>query len=144
VSTSSLGHAVELLAEGHVERARALLGACDDASADAAAATAACLLAQDQPATALDWLARAIAVEPDWPLHHWNQAVAFHRTGDDTGCFHALRRFLDTSMTPTGLFADPDQPGRIASAERLLAELARTAKLKGVRLRRDRRRRRSD
>ena len=139
-STSALGHAVELLAEGHVERARALLGACDD-SADAAAATAACLLAQDQPAAALDWLARAIAVEPEWPLHHWNQAVAFHRTGDVTGCFHALRRFVDTSIAPTGLYADPDQPGRIACAERLLAELARTAKLKGVRLRRDRRRR---
>jgi hypothetical protein len=141
-SASALGHAVELIHDGHVDRARALLGGCDD-TAETAAATAACLLAQDQPAAAIDWLARAIALEPDWPLHHWNLAVAHYcqlgTTGDVTACFEALGRFVDTSALPTGLYGDPDQPGRVACAERLLAELARTAKLRGIRLGRRRR-----
>jgi len=143
-----LDRAIELLAAGDPAAASALLAELaprtisrgdrllGDDAADIAAATAACLLAQDRAGQALDSLARAIALEPEWPLHHWNLAVALHRTGDLAGCFDALTRFVATSRAPTGLAADPDQPERIACAEHLLGELERTSRLRGIRLRR--------
>ena len=99
------------------------------ASADVAAAVAGCLLAQGRPADALAPLDRALAAERDWPLHHWNLAAALHALGDAAGSVDGLRRFVATSATPSGLDADPDQPGRLALAERLIAELERTARL---------------
>jgi hypothetical protein len=130
-TASALGRSIELVQSGHGERARALLAVLD--GPDAAGAMAASLLADDQPAAALDWIARAIALEPAWPLHHWNHAIALRATGDVVECLHALRRFVATSAAPTALRADPEQPGRLACAERLLAELERTARLTGRR-----------
>ena len=57
---------------------------------------------------------------------------------DASGCFHALRRFVQTSSKPTGLHADPDQPARLVQAQRLIEELERTARLTGTSLRRRR------
>ena len=107
---ATLGRAVELLADGDLTRAEALLLRCDAANPDVAAALASILLTRREPAAAVDALIRALAVEPEWPLHHWNLAAALHQLGDATGCYHALRRFVATSAAPSGLFGDPDQP----------------------------------
>jgi hypothetical protein len=144
-TSNTLGHAVELIATqipGDVPRAQVLLARCDD-SADVAAATAACLITQQRFAEAHVHLARAIELEPDFPLHHWNLASVLHQLGDASGCYQALRRFLSTSERPTGLYADPDQPSRVALASRMLSELERTARLSGQRLQRTRRKRRT-
>jgi hypothetical protein len=127
----ALGRAVELLAAGEPARARALLLRCDPRHPDVAGALAACLVALGDDAGALEHLARAIAAEPDWPLHHWNLAIALQRQGDADGCYQALRRFVATRAMPSGLYADPEQPGRVARAERMLAELEREARLAG-------------
>jgi hypothetical protein len=140
-AASALLAEIEPLATGRSDRVRAVLGDAPH-SADVAAATAACLLAQDRLADAAEWLARAIAAEPEWPLHHWNLAVALHRLGDAAGCFDALTRFVRTSAAPTGLAADPDQPARLACAEGMLRDLERAARLRGNALRTRRRRKR--
>lgn len=137
--SAALARAIELVAAGDHARALPVLEACDPDNPDAAAALAAILLAQNRPAAALAAIAaleRALAAEPDWPLHHWNLAAALHQLGDGRGCYHALRRFVATSAIPSGLFADPDQPARVGRAERMLAEIERTARLTGRSLRR--------
>jgi len=131
-----LARAIELIAAGDHARALPLLERCDPENPDAAAALAAILLGQNRPAAALTALDRALAAEPDWPLHHWNLAAALHQLGDARGCYHALRRFVATSATPSGLYADPDQPARVGCAERMIAELERSARLTGTSLRR--------
>jgi hypothetical protein len=141
-TSNTLGRAVELIADNDVPRAQVLLARCAD-SADVAAATAACLITQQRFTDALAHMARAIELEPDFPLHHWNLAAVLHQLGDGNACYHALRRFLATSSNPTGLFADPDQPSRVALASRMIAELERTARLSGTRLQRPRRKRRT-
>ncbi|HEY1557823.1 MAG TPA: hypothetical protein VGF94_23485 [Kofleriaceae bacterium] len=140
-ASTTLGRAIELIEDGEHGRAQALLARCDLAQPEAAAAAAACALAAGQAADALDHLTRAIEGEPEWPLHHWNAAAACHQLGDARGCYHALRRFVATSARPTGLYADPDQPGRVALAMRLIAELERTSRLAGTPLHRRKRRR---
>jgi tetratricopeptide (TPR) repeat protein len=127
----TLGRAVELLAQGDAPRARALLERCDPRHPDVAGALAACLLAQGDSAGAIEHLSRALAAEPEWPLHHWNLAIALQLQGDLDGCYHALRRFVSASAAPSGLYADPEQPGRVACAERMLAGLEREARLRG-------------
>lgn len=130
-TSTTLGRAVELIADNDLSRAQVLLARCSDTSPDVAAATAACLLAQGRFADALAPLARAIDLEPEFALHHWNHAAALHQLGDARGCHTALRRFLDLSAKPTGLVADPDQPSRVALAMRMIADLERTARLTG-------------
>jgi hypothetical protein len=138
-SSLVLARAVELISDGECTRALALLERCpDQSSAEYASAIAACALLQGRPSDALEPLGRAIAGEPAWPLHHWNLAAAFHALGDLAGCYHALRRFIATSARPTALDADPDQAGRVVSAERMLGELERAARLTNVSLRRRR------
>jgi tetratricopeptide (TPR) repeat protein len=132
-----LARAIELVAAGDHERALPLLERCAPDHPDAAAALATALLARQRPDAAVAALDRALATEPDWPLHHWNLAVALHQLADVRGCYHALRRFIATSAAPSGLAADPDQPARIATAERMLAELERTARLTGTTLEAD-------
>lgn len=139
-ASTTLGRAVELIGEGDLPRAEALLVRCDPANPDVAAAQASIHLARGEAPAAIEALARALAAEPSWPLHHWNHAAALHLVGDSTGCYHALRRFVASSALPSGLFGDPDQPGRVASAERMLADLERTARLTGRSLVRRRRR----
>lgn len=130
-TSAVLARAIELCAAGDHARALPVLERCDPDHPDAAAALAAALLAQNRPAAAIAPLERALAAEPDWPLHHWNLAVALRQLGDDRGCYHALQRFVATSAIPSGLLGDPDQPTRLGLAERLLAELERTAFLTG-------------
>jgi tetratricopeptide (TPR) repeat protein len=138
--SAALALAIELIGAGEPARAAAVLERCDpdhpEVAAEIAAALAAALLAQHQPAAALAPLRRAVRAEPDWPLHHWNLAVAFHQLGDDRGCYHALRQFVATSAIPSGLAGDPEQPARLARAERRIAELERAAWLVGRSLRR--------
>ena len=137
-ATAALARAIELIGAGEPARAAAILARRDpgrpELAADTAAALAAALLAQHQPAAAIAPLRRAIRAEPDWPLHHWNLAVAFGQLGDDRGCYHALCQFVATSALPSGLAGDPEQPARIARAERRIAELERAASLVGRRL----------
>ena len=141
-ATGNLLHrAIEMVSTGAHAQAEALLARCEPGNPDVAAALAACALATSRPALAIEHLQRAIAVEPAWPLHQWNLAVALHQIGDSTSCCIALRRFVAASATPSGLYADPDQPGRVACAERLLAELDRTARLVAQPVRRKRRKR---
>jgi hypothetical protein len=142
---ATLGRASELLAEYEPARARALLAHCPPGAgaADRAALEAACRIAEGQLSEALEPARRAAASEPAWPLHHWNLGVLCHRLGDASGAHQALQRFLATSAIPTALLGDPDQPGRIACAERLVAELERVARLAGSPLTRPRARPRS-
>ncbi len=130
----------EALSTGDHAKAEASLALCDPANPDVTAATATLLLAKRPPraADAVAALERALAAEPEWPLHHWNLAAALHALGDPSGCFHALRRFIATSGAPTGLYGDPDHPARVGSAHRMMAELERAARLTGTSLRRRR------
>jgi hypothetical protein len=135
-TSTSLGRAVELIADGELARAQQLLARCAD-SADVAAATGACLLAQNRVADALPHLLRAAELEPEFPLHHWNLASVLHHLGDSgsmAASYAALHRFLSTSEVSTGLVADPDQPARVGLALRLIADLERTARLTGLKL----------
>lgn len=143
-ATANLARALEYLGDGEVERGAQLLAHVDDATgsdlaSDHHAATAYVHLAKREPQLAIEALERALAVEPEWPLHHWNLACALRMLGDASGCFWALRRFVATSANVTGLYADPDQPGRVGLAERMMAELERTARITGTSLRRRRR-----
>jgi len=140
-TSNTLGRAVELIADNDVPRAQVLLARCAD-TAEVAAATATCLITQQRYSEAHVHLVRALELEPDFPLHHWNLAAVLHQLGDATGCYHALGRFLTTSEAPTGLYADPEQPSRVALASRLMADLERTARLTGTRLQRSRNRKR--
>jgi hypothetical protein len=137
-TSNTLGRAIELIADNDVLRAQVLLARCDE-SADVAAASAACLITQQRFADAHVHLARAIELEPDFPLHYWNLAAVLHQLGDASGSHQALRRFLATSSNATGLYADPDQPSRVSLAARLISEVERTARLSGARPRRKRR-----
>ena len=142
-TSTTLGRAVELIEAGEHARAQTLLARCELAQPDAAAAAAACAFAASQPGDAIAHLARALEAEPDWPLHHWNLAAACHQLGDAAGCYRALCQFLATSARPTGLYADPDQPSRVALASRLVDELERASRLSGTPLPRPRRKRRT-
>ncbi len=143
-ASANLARALEYIGDGEIERGAQLLAHADpsapsDLAPDHHAAIAYVHLAKREPARAIEALERAIAVEPEWPLHHWNLACALRMLGDASGCFWALRRFVATSAQPSGLYADPDQPGRIGLAERMMAELERTARITGTSLRRRRR-----
>ncbi len=143
-----LERALDLLAAGELVEARALLERLDTLAtsaanddpwiADTAGALGACLLAIGDATAAIAPLERAIVAEPTWPLHHWNLAVATHKLGDMARCQQALRRFVATSTATSGLIDDPAQPRRLAHAEHVLAEIARTARLDRVSARRAR------
>ena len=142
-ASTALGRAVDLIAAKQPARAQTLLARCDPASPDVAAAQAACLLARGEPGEAIGHLVRAIEAEPEFPLHHWNLAAAARAIGDRATAHQALRRFVATSARPSGLYGDPDQPARVVQAERMIAELERTARLAGTPLARPRRKRRA-
>jgi hypothetical protein len=140
-AAANLARAIEYIADGETDRGAQLLAnvQVDENASDHHAALAYVHLARREPALAVEALERALAAEPEWPLHHWNLACALRMLGDASGCFWALRRFVATSAAPTGLYADPDQPGRVGLAERMMAELERTARITGTSLRRRRR-----
>ena len=128
-TSTTLGRAIELIADGEPARAQLLLARCGADSADVAAAEAACLLAANKTAEAIVPLTRACELEPAFALHHWNLAAALHQLGDRDGACRAMRAFLSASATPSGLMADPDQPARVGLAHRMVSELERTARL---------------
>lgn len=142
--TSQLAHAIELLAAGDHAAASALVdqvGAPDATELARREVIAACRFAAGDTAGAIGELERLADAAPQWPLHHWNLAVATHRAGDLRACYHALRRFCAASAKPTALVADPDQAMRLRCAERMLGELERAARLHGQSLARPRRKR---
>ena len=139
IVASTLGRAVDLLADGEPVRAHALLASCDASVPDVAAAIAACLVAQGRHADAIVHLQRAADGEKDWPLHHWNLAAALHATGDAHGSDRALRQFLATSVARSALAGDSAQADRIALARRLVSAYERIARLDGKPRRRRRR-----
>ncbi|HEY4240230.1 MAG TPA: hypothetical protein VGM88_10455 [Kofleriaceae bacterium] len=140
-ATGAIDRALEHLSAGDASRALALLdhidgrlGDRDAPNPDLDAARAAALLlrqplAPDDARAAIALLDRALAAEPTFALHHWNRAVALRALGESAAEHRALAQFIAASASPSGLFADPAQPGRVACAERLLAEVARTARL---------------
>jgi tetratricopeptide (TPR) repeat protein len=128
-TSTTLGRAIELLADGEPARAQLLLARCAPDSADVLAAQAACLLAANKTAEAIAPLTRAAELEPGFALHHWNLAAALHQLGERDATCRALRAFIATSATPSGLAGDPDQPARVGLALRMVAELERTARL---------------
>jgi hypothetical protein len=139
----TLARAVDLLAGGDAAGARALFERCPQditATADWNGAYGACLLALGDRAAAVAPLERAIVAEPAWPLHHWNLAAALHPLGDARGCQAALRRFVSTSAARDKLVDDPAQPGRIAHAKLVIAEIERIARLDRKRFAADRKR----
>ena len=97
------------------------------------------MLAANKPTEALAPLARAAELEPTFALHHWNLAATLHQLGDRDATCRALRAFITTSATPSGLAADPDQPARVGLALRMVAELERAPRLHRAPRRRDRR-----
>ncbi len=119
---------------GDLERAGTILARIDSTTPcpDLDAARAACALAAHRPAAALEPLARAIAAEPGFPLHHWNLAAALHAVGDEPGSYYALRRFVATSAVTTPLDADPAQATRVAQAARTMIAIERAARLAGT------------
>jgi tetratricopeptide (TPR) repeat protein len=136
-TSTTLGRAIELIADGEPARAQLLLARCAPDSADVLAAQAACLLAANQLSDAVAPLVRATELEPSFALHHWNLAATLHQLGDRDGTYRALRAFIAASATPSGLAADPDHPARVGLASRMLAEIERTARLhRGPRRRR--------
>lgn len=125
----TLSRAIHLIAAGDISTAREWLARCDSHDPDVVAADATCLLMQGQFSAAAKQLRQAISLEPTWPLHHWNMSVALYQLHDLKGCRSALQQFLTTSSTPSGLYADPDQGGRVARAVELIAVLDRTTRL---------------
>jgi hypothetical protein len=138
-----LARAVDRLSTNDPAGAYALLLACDATQPDVAGTLGATLVALERHAEAITALEVAISGDPSWPLHHWNLAVAMHALADHAGTHAALCRFVATSALPSGLYGDALQPERVARAERMIAELERTARLTGMPLSLRRRRRKA-
>ncbi|HEY4182119.1 MAG TPA: hypothetical protein VGM90_34990 [Kofleriaceae bacterium] len=145
--TATLARALEYIGDGAIERGAQLLAAAapanDDhreATADYWSALAHTQLATGSLAAAVESLERAITVEPEWPLHHYNLACALHQMHDAAGTFHALRKFTTTSTKAKALLGDPDQSSRLSTAERMMAALERASRAAGTPLRRRKRR----
>ncbi|HEY4058996.1 MAG TPA: hypothetical protein VGM39_20415 [Kofleriaceae bacterium] len=145
--TATLARALEYIGDGAVERGAQLLAAAapaaDDqreATADYWAALAHTQLVSGSLAVAVESLERAITVEPDWPLHHYNLACALHQLHDAAGTFHALRKFTALSPKAKALLGDPAQSQRLSTASQMMAALERAARAAGTPLRRRKRR----
>jgi hypothetical protein len=138
VTATLLARGIELVAAGEVERARPLLERCVALCADDAEACASlglCLFGNGEFDAARQHLERAAALEPGWPLHHWNLAALAHREGRLAACCAALRRFVTTSRAlprDAALAHDPEQATRIAHARAFVADQRRLRRI-GVR-----------
>lgn len=93
-----LERGLQLMFEGHAQRARPVLERyvrrVPD-SAEGRAALARCLTSLGALEPACTQLVQAIALDPDNPLHHWNLSAIAHRQGRAGGCYLALLDYLD-------------------------------------------------
>ena len=120
---NAIGRAVDLLAAGDVARARDLALLCARSAPDnpdVAATLGQCFLALGELTPAAEWLGRAAAAEPGWPMHHWNLAVVHHSGGAADACADALATYL-RAVEEKRLLGDREQEERIALARRYLA-----------------------
>jgi Tetratricopeptide repeat len=124
---TAIGRAVDLLAAGDVERARDLAARCARISPDnpdVASTLGQCHLAAGELTAAAEWLARAAAAEPGWPMHHWNLAAVHHRAECASACADALASYLAAVERRGGERpqpADREQAERVAMARRYVA-----------------------
>ncbi len=128
--TPLLERGLQFLAEGAPERAGPVLERYVKRvpqRAEGQAALARCLLAQGDLEGARTHLLRAVALDPDNPLHQWNLSSVAHRQGRSGGCYLALLDYLD--LVGDGAFdagaGSCDE--RVALAERFVAEFERLA-----------------
>ncbi|WP_096058652.1 tetratricopeptide repeat protein [Haliangium ochraceum] len=125
-----LEHGLERLARGEAERARPVFERYikrRPESGEGRAALARCLVQLGALEEARGELLRAIALDADNPLHHWNLAAIAHRQERSGGCYLALRDYLD--MIGDGAFDAGRGPcdERRRTAERFVAEYERVA-----------------
>ena len=121
---TAIGRAVDLFALGDVTRARELASACGQMApdnADVASTLGLCLLAAGELSAATEWLTRAAAAEPNWPMHHWNLAAAHHRADRPEACAQALAEFLAANERADAVLHDDTHAERLALARRYLA-----------------------
>jgi hypothetical protein len=119
----AVGRAVDLLAAGEVLRARELALLCARVAPenpDVASTLGQCHLAAGELTAAAEWLGRAAAAEPGWPMHHWNLAVVHHRADCPSACADALASYLAAAESKS-LEGDDGREERIALARRYLA-----------------------
>ncbi len=120
---TAVGRAVDLLAAGEVARARDLALLCARVAPDnpdVASTLGQCHLAAGELTAAAEWLGRAAAAEPSWPMHYWNLAVVHHRAEAFGACADALAGYLSAAEGKR-LLDDGGHPERIALARRYLA-----------------------
>ena len=119
-----IGRAVDLFAAGDLARAHQLAAACArlaPGNADVASTLGLCFLAAGELTAAAEWLARAAAIEPAWPMHHWNLAAVHHRADCAPACALALAAFLQASERAAVVLEDAAHAERIALARRYVA-----------------------
>jgi tetratricopeptide (TPR) repeat protein len=90
-----------------------------------------CLAALGQHLRADDAFRRAARLDPTYPLHHWNAAAIARQLGDLDRCYRALRRFLDLSDRPGRAPVAAVDADRVGTAQQIVADLERTARLTG-------------
>ncbi|MBP9206181.1 MAG: hypothetical protein KBG28_19570 [Kofleriaceae bacterium] len=128
------GRAVELLASGQHALALPMLERCARrcaGDADVWSSLGTCLAALGQHLRADDAFRRAARLDPTYPLHHWNAAAIARQLGDLDRCYRALRRFLDLSDRPGRAPVAAVDADRVGTAQQIVADLERTARLTG-------------
>lgn len=119
---TAIGRAVDLLAAGEVARAKELALCCarvapDDP--DVASTLGQCYLATGELTAAAEWLGRAAAAEPGWPMHHWNLAAVHHAADCPAACADALAAYL--AAVAGQPLADRADDERVSVARRYVA-----------------------
>ena len=122
---TAIGRAVDLFAAGDVARAKDLALLCARVAPDnpdVASTLGQCYLATGELTAAAEWLGRAAAAEPGWPMHHWNLAAVHHAADCPGACADALATYLTTLQDARQpLPGDRGQDERVAVARRYVA-----------------------
>jgi hypothetical protein len=121
---TAIGRAVDLLAIGDVVRAKELAALCARVApdnADVASTLGLCHLATGELTSAAQWLGRAAASEPTWPMHHWNLAAVHHLADSPHACSESLTAFVVAADECPMLHHDSAAHERIALARRYVA-----------------------
>ena len=127
-----LDRAMDLLAAGHVRRARPILErhlAQAPESAEGHATMARCLIELSELDPARAHLLRAEWLDPGNPLHHWNLAAVAHRQSRQGGCYLALFDYLELLGERIFDHATGECEPRRDIAERFVDEYERLARL---------------
>jgi hypothetical protein len=119
---TAIGRAVDLLAAGDVARARELALLCARVAPDnpdVSSTLGQCYLATGELTAAAEWLGRAAAAEPAWPMHHWNLAAVHHAAGCPAACADALAAYL--AAVERQPLSDRGDDERVTVARRYIA-----------------------